>query len=156
MTASLPRRLPLAAPAASAVILTAEGLAALHAAPDPAVACARGRALLLENASLWERFDPVGAAQLRYCARKLAAEPPAAPMPPSAPQRTTPERLLYPSDIARARSEAAAWMLKFYETWPEDRPAPSGRAIEALADDEKLPWPRWILFEAREQSRVDP
>jgi hypothetical protein len=137
MTAQLPR-IVLATPQVS--------LEDFHRAPDPRQACRRWARMLFEQAQLMERADPFGAAEARCAGAALLGLADAPPPAPAAPKQ---ERLVYPADVARARDEAADWMLKFYETWPEDRPAPSGRSIEALADEEKLPWPRWILFEAR-------
>jgi hypothetical protein len=60
MTAVLPRRLPLATPQVS--------LEAFHRKPDARAAYRRWAALLQEQAALWERVDPAGAAEARCAA----------------------------------------------------------------------------------------
>jgi hypothetical protein len=111
--------------------MTAEGLAAFYQAPDPAVACARGRALLLESARLWERYDPAGAAQLRYCASRLNA----------------------PQDKAAARLSADELVLKLCENLAE---LPSAnRVCQELAGSA----PREVIraaFRAYQQTRLTP
>jgi hypothetical protein len=152
-----PRTPPLAAVSA----LPPEGLEALHTPPDPREAYFEAAAMLIESAMVLERHDPRAAARQRCAALRLRraaredglaveelapSEPAATPTPAPEPKR---ERLHYPGDIRCAREGVIAWMHELAAQQPADRPAPSGREILRRADDEKLPWPRWILFEAR-------